>query len=175
MSILSVLPLKALVLIVVISFVLTCILPAVCIYVMHRSGRVSDPGLNNRSERTIPYIICMLCYIGCGWFLFRCGAPLWLIMFFWGGAAAIVVNIIVNRWWKISAHAASMGGLTALFFRLVASHAAIVDLNLWITAVIVLTGAVMTARIYLGRHTLMQTLAGVTNGFLCVWLLTMVH
>lgn len=174
-SILSLLPARALWLTVAVTFVLTGVLPAVCIYALFRSGVVSDPGLNNREERTLPYFIAAVCYLGCTFFMYRMGAPGWLTLFFSGGTSAIAVNAIVSMKWKISAHAASMGGFTAMLFRIVASHLAVCDVNLWLSALIILTGMVMTARVYLGRHTLLQVLAGVANGFICVWLLTMLH
>ena len=174
-SILALLPAHALWLTVAVTFVLTGVLPALCIYALYRSGVVSDPGLNNRSERTIPYAIAAVCYLGCSFFMYRMGAPSWLNMFFAAGAVAIAINAIVSFKWKISAHAASMGGFTAMFFRLVASHIAVCDINIWLSAAILLTGMVMTARVYLGRHTLWQVLAGAANGFLCVWFLTMFH
>ena len=81
--------------------------------------------------------------------------------------------MIVNRWWKISAHAAALGGIVALLFRIVASHYALFNMNVWLSGAIIVTGMVMTARVYLGRHTLWQVLAGCANGFLCVYLLSM--
>ena len=87
----------------------------------------------------------------------------------------MLINAVVNLKWKISAHAAAMGGLVAMLFRIATMHQSVVDLNIWISAVVVLAGAIMTARVYLQRHTLMQVIAGCANGFLCVWLLTMFY
>uniref|UniRef100_UPI00265F5FB3 phosphatase PAP2 family protein n=1 Tax=uncultured Duncaniella sp. TaxID=2768039 RepID=UPI00265F5FB3 len=80
-----------------------------------------------------------------------------------------------NLKWKISAHSAAMGGLAAMMFRLAASHQAVCDLNVWLSVTVVLVGLVMTARVYLQCHTLMQVLAGALNGFVCVWFCTMIH
>lgn len=173
LSIMSALPAGVLFSAVAITFVMTCLLPASCIYALYRLGYTSDPGLNKRSDRTIPYFVSILCYLGCALFFSRSGAPIWLVNFFNGGAVAICVNMIVNFKWKISGHSVAVGGLVALFFRLSASHVAIYDMNIWISGVILLAGLVMTARIYLERHTLWQTLAGAANGFLSVWLVTM--
>ena len=68
-----------------------------------------------------------------------------------------------------------MGGLVALLFRVVASHYALFNMNVWLSAVIITAGIVMTARVYLERHTLWQVLAGCANGFICVYLLSMIH
>lgn len=175
LSVLSVLSARVLCTTVAITFVITCVIPACGIMAMYKTGFLTDPGLNVRTERSLPYALTILCYVGCCFFLYRAGAPSWLTMFYAGGGAAALINAVVNLKWKISAHAAAMGGLVAMLFRIAAMHQSVVDLNIWISAVVVLAGAVMTARVYLQRHTLMQVLAGCANGFLCVWLLTMFY
>ncbi|WP_297059519.1 phosphatase PAP2 family protein [uncultured Duncaniella sp.] len=175
LSVLVALPSRVLWTTVAITFVLTCVIPVAGITGLYKSGVVKDFGLNARNERTIPYILVALCYAGCGYFLWRAGAPQWLTFFFAGGAAAVIVNIIVNLRWKISAHSAAMGGLVAMMFRLAASHQAVCDLNVWLSLTVLAAGLVMTARVYLQCHTLMQVFAGALNGFLCVWLCTMIH
>lgn len=175
LSVLSVLSARVLCTTVAITFVITCVIPACGIMAMYKTGFLTDPSVNVRTERSLPYALTILCYVGCCFFLYRAGAPSWLTMFYAGGGAAVLINAVVNLKWKISAHAAAMGGLVAMLFRIAAMHQSVVDLNIWISAVVVLAGAVMTARVYLQRHTLMQVIAGCANGFLCVWLLTMFY
>lgn len=158
-----------------ITFVITCLIPVSAIMAMYRMGYIKDPGLNERTERTVPYIVAVLCYLGCGFFFYKANAPIWLPMFFAGGALACVINIVVNCRWKISAHAAAIGGLVALMFRVVASHYALYNMNAWLSCVIIIAGLVMTARVFLERHTLMQVIVGFANGFVCVYLLSMIH
>lgn len=174
LTILNFLPVNLLWTAVGITFVITCLIPVSAIMALYRSGVISDPGLNERKERYIPYGVAVLCYLGCGFFFYKASAPLWLPMFFGGAVLATCVNVTVNYWWKISAHAAAMGGLVALIFRVVASHYALYNMNVWLSAVIIAAGVVMTARVYLERHTLWQVLAGFANGFLCVYLLSMI-
>lgn len=175
LSVLSVLSARVLCTTVAITFVITCVIPACGIMAMYKTGFLTDPGVNVRTERSLPYALTILCYVGCCFFLYRAGAPSWLTMFYAGGGAAALINAVVNLKWKISAHAAAMGGLVAMLFRIATMHQSVVDLNIWISAVVVLAGAIMTARVYLQRHTLMQVIAGCANGFLCVWLLTMFY
>lgn len=172
LSVLAILPHRVLWTTVAITFVITCVLPLTVILALYKSGMVKDPGLNERGDRFIPYGVAMLCYLGCAFFLYRAAAPAWLSLFYVGGAAAIAVNTLVNLKWKISAHAAAVSGLVAMLFRLAATHQAIYNMNVWISCGVVLAGMVMTSRVYLGRHTLLQVLAGAANGFLCVWLIS---
>ena len=153
-------------------FIITAGIPAVGIMTMLRTGQVSDAGLNNRTERTVPYIIVTVCYFISALFLQRAGLPMWIPLFFAGAGVASVVSIIINRWWKISAHAAAMGGLVAMLFRMVALGQNIYAMEWWITGAILAAGLVMSARVYMKRHTLGQVLAGAANGVICVWLIS---
>lgn len=175
LTILSFLPANLLWTAIGITFVITCLVPVSAIVALYRSGMIKDPGLNERTERLIPYGIAILCYLGCAFFFYKASAPFWLPMFYAGGALATLINTVVNLWWKISAHGAAMGGLVALMFRIVASHYALYNMNVWLSAVIILAGLVMTARVYLGRHTLWQVITGCANGFICVYLLSMIN
>lgn len=155
-------------------FAVTCLIPALLIYGMHRAGFIKDPGLNNRTERTIPYILTALSYGAGAWILGHAKAPDWLWLFMIGGMAAVVVNAVVNRWWKISAHLAAMGGLLALTFRIAMSQTVLPGFPfMWmVVATVIAAGAVGTARVYLDRHTVGQVGAGFLNGFLCVFIVT---
>lgn len=170
LTVLAIIPGASLWTIIGIVFLITAFIPAVSIFALHKAGLVSDTGLNNRTERTLPYVAVFLCYCACVLFMVRIQAPQWLPLFFKGAAMATLVNIVVNRWWKISAHAAAMGGVVAMLFRILVLHQAIYDLNWWITGAILATGLVMSARVYMKRHTLMQVLTGAANGYFWVWL-----
>lgn len=172
LSVLAILPLSLKLGLTGIVFLITAGIPAVGIMTLLRTGHVSDAGLNNRKERTVPYIIVTACYFVCALFLFRAGAPQWIPLFFIGAGVASVISIVVNRWWKISAHAAAMGGLVAMLLRMVSLGQSIYPMEWWITGAILATGLVMSARVYMHRHTLGQVIAGAANGILCVWLIS---
>lgn len=91
-----------------------------------------------------------------------------------GATLATIISGVVNRWWKISAHMAAMGGLVAMMFRIldIGMAAPGGHFMLFTILIVIAAGAVGTARIYLDRHTLLQVLAGTANGFLCVFLLS---
>lgn len=86
-----------------------------------------------------------------------------------GAAAAVVISVIVNHWWKISAHMAGMVGMIGLMLRIFSVNAETSGAFGVLIAVVLLTGAVGSARIYLDRHTLGQVIAGTLNGALCVY------
>ena len=112
---------------------------------------------------------------GTGWFMWTKHAPLWFVMFFAGGAAAGVINMIINFKWKISAHSAAIAGIVALLIRIMHEGSAQPSVMVWIIVWVALSGLLGSARIWLGRHTVAQVFAGYAVGFLSVFLLTMIR
>lgn len=148
------------------------IVPMLLVLLLKKMGMIDDIGLNGRKERLIPYIITMVCLIGTGWFLYLKGAPLWVAMFYLGGALAALINMIVNFRWKISAHAAGIAGIVAMLVQIIKEGVPTAAMTWWIAAAILMCGFLGSSRIWLGRHTLMQVLAGSAVGFLSVWALS---
>lgn len=142
--------------------------PAVVFFVLKILGVVSDIGLNRRRERTLPYMVVFLCYLASAKFLTAIAAPLWVSLFYAGGALAALVNFIVNFKWKISAHAAGMGGVVALLVY-IAHQVPDMRTVAWLCAWLVFTGLLCAARVWLRRHTVAQVIAGMANGSICVW------
>lgn len=152
----------------------TIVVPALMVLLLKRLGMVDDLGLNGRKERTIPYIITILCMGGTAVFLAMKGFPMWVVMFYAGGALAGLIEVIINNWWKISAHGAGVAGLVALVVRM--SHTPMVnpDVLTWLIVAVACAGLTGSARLWLGRHTLGQVLAGYAVGFCSVYFLTMI-
>lgn len=163
-------PFQAKAIVTAVTFVATCIVPVIFIFVLDRLGVVKDPSLNNREDRTLPYILTTVCYIGTGIYYRFVNAPVWLSMFLFGGALALIVLTIVNRFWKISGHATGMGGIVAMLYFLLCSGNSPLSMQWEFMAGIVLAGCVCTSRLILQRHTLLQVAAGFLNGFVCVFL-----
>lgn len=109
-------PFKARAIVVAVTFASTCLIPVIGIFLLSKLGAVKDPMLNNRNDRTLPYILCTICYIAMGVYYHMLHAPVWMSLFMLGGALALIILTVVNRWWKISGHATAMGGLTGMTF-----------------------------------------------------------
>ncbi len=153
---------------------ITCVIPMILVILLKKLGVVQDLGLNNRNERAIPYIIMIVAYGITAWFMASRHAPLWLSMFFAGGAAAALVNLIINFEWKISAHAAGIAGVAALLIRIAKDGYAEPEIFTWLLIIIGLAGILGSARVWLGRHTVWQVVAGYAVGFCAVFFLTMI-
>ena len=151
------------------------IAPMILILLLKLLGLVQDVGLNGQKERTLPYIITALCYGASAWFVASRGAPLWVDMFFCGGVVASLINMIINFKWKISAHAAAVAGLIALLIRMQRDVAVESHLFLWLIITVGAAGLLGSARIWLGRHTVWQVLAGYLVGFCSVFFMMAIH
>lgn len=158
-----------------IVFGINFVVPMLLVLLLKKMGYIKDVGLNGRQERLIPYIITMVCLGGTALFLHYKGAPLWVAMFYAGGAVAALINLLVNFRWKISAHAAGIAGIVAMLIQIMKEGFPVNGLTWWIVGAIIIAGMLGSARIWLGRHTLMQVLAGTAVGFLSVWTLSLIH
>ncbi|MCM1110913.1 MAG: hypothetical protein NC336_06895 [Clostridium sp.] len=158
--------------IVLFVFIITAVIPAALILLLKVFGFVSDIGLNNQKERTLPYCIVCLSYLVTAYYFMVERFPSWIVLFMAGATLAVIISLVVNIWWKISAHLAAMGGAVGLLMRIIADGDEIAATFPMLLTMIVLTGLVAMARVYLGRHTLGQVIAGSLNGAICVFVAT---
>lgn len=157
-----------------IAFGFTVAIPMLLIIIMKRLGIVNDIGLNGRKERFIPYLITVICMGGTAAFMWYKGAPMWLNMFLAAGAVVGLVNMLINFKWKISAHAAGIAGLVALLIRILSMEYHRPDTYTLLLVSILAAGLLGSARIWQGRHTMWQVLAGYAVGFTSVILMTLI-
>lgn len=174
LSILDVAPMGMRIVFTLIVAGIDVVVPMLLIILLKKMGLIQDLGLNGRKERLIPYVITTVCYAGTAWFMAAKGAPLWLSMFFAGGGLASLINLLINFSWKISAHAAGIAGIVALLIRIQKDGSPEPELFFWLLLTIVLAGLLGSARVWLGRHTVWQVLAGYAVGFCSVFFLTMI-
>ncbi len=153
------------------TFLATVAIPVIGIYALSRLKIIKDAHLNNREDRTWPYVLETVCFLGTAVYLYFIKAPSWLSLFLIGGAVALIVLTVVNRWWKISGHATGMGGLCAMIFYLMLSGNSVDSLQWEFMLAVLLAGIVGTSRIILGHHNFSQVIAGYVNGVVWVLLL----
>ena len=151
--------------------VITGLIPYIFIKVMMRLGRISDAGIADRSERLVPMIVGIICYVVSALYVWYLGGPQWLSLFFVGAAAAAVVSLIITRFWKISAHMIGIGGLLGGLMGVSQIH--LVNPYPAFMAVLLIAGLLGTSRIFLKRHTPLQVYAGFSLGFMCTFVASM--
>ncbi len=143
--------------------------PASPILIMMGRGKIKDLYISKKEDRTLPYIFSFLSYVFWTYFLWQTlHFPIFLVAVGIGSIISILLIILINLKWKISAHLASVGGVVGGVFGI--SYRMAIN-PLWLL-VLVLTIAALVAlsRIELKAHSPGQTLAGFIIGFLAVFL-----
>lgn len=153
-------------------FFITAVIPMGLLLGMMRAGRISDFDVSNRKQRTLPTIGLLLCYCLATWYIYYVHAPHWLLMFFVGAVVATIILGLITFKWKISAHGGAIGTMVGLLTYLVMHR--LCDIGGWdlvvLTVVILLAGAVGSARIVLQHHTPGQVVAGTVLGAVIVYI-----
>lgn len=139
---------------------ITGLIPFALIALLIKLGKISDRSISDRSQRLVPMITAVICYLAAAAYVRIIGGPLWLSLFFIGATVSSITALIITRWWKISAHSTAVGGMVGMMAWFGLAGLANVDTMIWLSAVILLAGATSTARLILNRHTLAQVTAG---------------
>ena len=149
-------------------FFYSCMLPSLIFSLLSKIGIVKNGvALRDRKDRVFPlFIYMMLCYVQLRVLSVQ-GLPDWAMSCYLGGAFLSTIFAVVTIWWKISGHAAGNASVAVASLYLYYLFPTI--LPLWVPVVwIVLTGAVASIRVHLGRHTMAQVTAGMLAGALCI-------
>jgi membrane-associated phospholipid phosphatase len=150
------------------TFIFTGILPAMPIWLMMKRGEVNDLFISKREERTMPYLFSLMAYFFWALFMWRTlQFPLFIVAMGMGSSVSILIIVLINLKWKISAHAAGIGGLSGAIFG-VCYRTAINPVWLLIL-VLFISGIVSLSRLELKAHTPGQVLAGYVVGFIMVF------
>jgi membrane-associated phospholipid phosphatase len=149
--------------------VATFVLPLVFIFLLKRSGIISNIELQERKDRFAPHLVSTSLYAATSYFFYTKLAPVPNAFLILGSMTACMATVtMVNFFWKISAHSSAMGGCTVFAGMVLALYG--LDF-LWSTLMVVvfLSGLVMASRLYLQMHTLGQVCAGYVIGVAVSW------
>ncbi len=150
-------------------FIFSFIGPAISVVLLRFSGQISSVMMDKRSERFVPSIMTNLFGISLLSILlwkmdFTFPGARFLFALAAGSCSTVLICTIITRKWKISLHAAGMGILSGFLF---GYFNKMEFFNVWLFAgVILLSGLVMSARMFLGAHSLKQLAAGFLVGAL---------
>ncbi len=156
------------------TLLFTGIFPALPILMMMRKGQIRDLFISRREERTMPYLFSFLAYVFWVLFLWRTlQFPMEFISVAIGVVVALVLMVFINLQWKISAHAAGMGGFVGCILG-VSYLIGINPLGLIIVSLLI-SGLVAISRVYLKAHTLSQVIGGFSLGVFCVLMSVVIY
>jgi membrane-associated phospholipid phosphatase len=136
-------------------FLVAVPVPVAYVLWMLKSGRVTDFHLPDRRDRTMPFVISIAGALGAAVLLYFAGAPAVFLAPVVAALTQTLLLFLITLGWQISIHTATTTALVT--FGVLAFGAAA-------SVLAFLVPLVMWARLYLGRHTLAQTIAGACLG-----------
>ena len=163
---LSFMPLKEQKVLYLIVFVNTFVFPISIIPFFIHQKLIRNFKLSDRKERILPLSITTLFYFFTYLILHRLLAPTIIQNFIFGSLISIVLLLLISLKWKISAHMIGIGGLVGLILAL--SMKLIIDLQIILMILFLVSGLLGTIRLFLNEHKPIQIYSGFVLGFLVV-------
>ncbi len=148
-----------------IVYISTVVAPSLLIHLYRSYQGWTLRELGKKERRLVPYIISILCYFGCFFYMEYRNTPRVISIILVVALAIQMACAIINVWWKISTHTAAIGGVAGSLV----SYSIAFSFNplWWLCLVLLLAGAVGTARMILRQHTLSQVVMGFIVGIAC--------
>lgn len=165
-------PLRTKLMLLSITFSFTCLLPVFNLFVLKRFKLISSYYLEDGKERTFPYVITAMFYMGMAYLIKDFQIPSIYISFLFAAAIGIILTAIINLKWKISAHLIGLGGLAGSVLAL--SFILHQNLLMWFCLIVLASGLTAFARIALKAHTPKQVYAGFLVGLLSTFVFIIV-
>ena len=167
------LPLNIKIILIALLFLFTFIFPALNAIILLKMGSIKSLEMEDPKERLLPYGTTFLYYIALLYLLYKLHFPVIFTMIVLGGACCILLTLLINLKWKISAHMVGVGGISgamlALFYRLQS------DLLLPFIIIILIAGIIGYARLKLNAHRPVQVYTGFLMGFLAQLILILFY
>ncbi len=148
-------------------FIATFCIPVILVMMLKTMGLVHSLHLNDRKERTVPFLVTAVIYYLTSRLLQRYSVPVEFTLMMLGTTGMILIAMGINFRWKISIHMMGIGGVAGMMLGL----ARYAPERFFIPFVVVFTlaGLLGVARIVTGSHRPAEVYAGFLAGF--VWFL----
>ena len=152
--------------------ILTFAAPALSMLIMYWNKMITSLELEKKEDRIYPFILVTFYYVLAFLFLrFRLQDELQhpaMMSFLFGIIVTFIVSFMVNLYIKLSLHTAAIFGVAGMVLAYDQSQ---IESNIFIVLLLLLAGGFVGAsRMYLGAHTLKETVIGMVVGFGVVYL-----
>ncbi|MFO8001493.1 MAG: PAP2 family protein [Marinilabilia sp.] len=159
-------PLEAKRLVYIIVFVSSCLLPVSLLPLFLQVKLINSFRMETARERVYPVLSAGLFYFLGYLLLARLNVSPLIEVFVLASLVALLLAVAVSYFWKISIHTLAVGGVTGALFGLMLRFG--MDLVPVVSVMLIISGLIAMARLYLNAHTPAQVYAGYAVGFLIV-------
>ena len=162
-------PLNYKVALVGVTFLFTFMLPTINAFILLKMGRIKSLEMKTTAERVVPYGSTAVYYFALYYMFYERHLPGVLQIIILGAAISILLSLLINYRWKISAHTIGIGGIAGATLGII--YRLQLDFSFILMFVILLAGIVASARLKLKSHTPAQVYTGFLLGFAVEFLL----
>lgn len=145
----------------------TCIIPLIFLLIVSLSPNINRDMMHHR-DRILPYIFSAFSIFMGAQLIRKLPLPHIFSLFLLGSCLVLILLFAITIKWKISGHAAGVGGLVGTMLAITFKYG--IDLTWPIIGAILISGAVGSSRILLHKHTPAQVYAGFGASVLCMYL-----
>ncbi len=159
--------------IIILVLITSAIFPLIILYGMYRLKLVKSLLIDSREERLYPYIATSIFFFVSCYMIWQINiSPVYYYCLL-GASILAVLTLLINIFWKISAHTVSMGGVLGILIGL--QTMLLIDIMWLLVITILISGIVGFARLRAGTHTQAQIYTGYILGFFGTFLLILYY
>ena len=143
--------------------VYTLLIPLLSSVVLKKMNVISNYEMNDRNERKLPFLIAGFSFFFCYYMLQKYPSLIIISIVMLGATIAMLIALLLNYKFKISAHMIGIGGLVGSLAGL--TQLLGIDYRLLIIIGLLIAGVIGSSRLYLGAHAPYQVYSGFLIGF----------
>ncbi len=159
-----VLPVDAKLLLLVLIFLLTALVPITFLLFLKQKKMIDDLHISKASQRTIPYVITLVFYAITYYNLTHENLPQLLSFFMMAACVTLLTTLLINLKFKLSAHLVGVGAICASIYFM--NQRFVLDLSWLFLVCVFLGGCVGFSRLFLKAHSPKEVYVGFCVGFL---------
>ena len=143
-------------------FLITFVFPVVMSFVFLKMKVIQSLQMQNRQERTMPYLTVIIFYYSIYYLMKRAELPAFYLIIFLAIVLLTIISFFINFKFKISIHSMAIGALTGILIGL--SIRLNINLMPIIITSIIISGLICFARLALNAHKSSEVLTGYLLG-----------
>lgn len=150
------------------TVIFTFIIPSFFIFVLKKMRYIRDYALAYAPDRSLPYMIFIISNISLTLFFYNSHVFYWTLGLIAAPAIIGLVGLIINFFWKISAHMLGIGGLVGGVFSVCFNVKGTNPIALF-AILLILSGLLGVCRLYLRGSSASQVYVGFILGFVLAY------
>ena len=144
------------------TFSVTFLLPLLNALLLLRMNQIASLSMETKEERKIPFLATSVFYVMESYFLLNADVPVLIKAMMFGATILVVCVLLINLFWKISAHMVGIGGLCGMMIAI--SYRLQINLHIVLIVLFLIAGLTAFARLRLNAHDPKQVYAGFLLG-----------